>query len=105
MAEEFVGRTEFENLKSNVDKIQDNVSKIQDDMIQNARTLVSIDGKVDIIKERLTSADEISNLKLKPLDERVSALEDSQKWLRRAVAGSCIGILIGVIVEVIRLIK
>ena len=98
MAEEFVGRKEFESLKNNVEKIQN-------DMIQNAKTLASIDGKIDIIKERLTSADEISDLKMKPLNERVSNLEDNQKWLWRTTTGAIITLILGIVVAVIKILK
>lgn len=99
MAEEdFVKKEEFNNLKKDVEKIKD-------DMVQNAKTLASIDGKIDIIKERITSADEISDLKLKPLDKRVENLEDTQKWLWRAIAGTSIGLILGLIFEVAKFIK
>lgn len=98
MAEEFVRREEFNNLKKDVEKIKE-------DMNENAKTLQSIDKKVDIIKERLISTDEISELKLKPIDNRVKELEDNQKWLRKTVIGTLIALVIGIIVEVIKLIK
>lgn len=98
MGEEFVKKEEFNNLKKDVEKIKD-------DMIENAKTLQSIDKKVDIIKERLTSTDEISELKLKPIEKRVDELEDGQKWLRRTVIGTLITVVIGIIVEVVKVIK
>ena len=98
MAEEFVRIEEFNNLKKDVEKIKE-------DMNENAKTLQSIDKKVDIIKERLISTDEISELKLKPIDKRVTDLEDNQKWLRKTVIGTLITLVIGIIVEVIKLIK
>lgn len=96
--DEFVKKEEFNNLKKDVEKIKD-------DMVQNAKTLASIDGKIDIIKERLTSTDEINNLKLEPIDKRVFVLEESQKWIRRTLAGTLIGVVIGIIVEVIKIVK
>ena len=98
MAEDFVKREEFNNLKKDVEKIKD-------DMIENAKTLHSIDKKVDIIKEKLISTDEISELKIKPIEKRVDNLENNEDWLRKAIIGTLITVVVGIIVEVVKLIK
>lgn len=98
MADEFVKREEFNELKRDVEKIKDNE-------IENAKTLQSIDNKVSIIKEKLTSSDEINDLKLKPLSDRVDKLEDSKKWLWRTIGTTAIGLVFELIVGLIVLIK
>lgn len=98
MADEFVKREEFNELKRDVEKIKDNE-------IENAKTLQSIDNKVSIIKEKITSSDEINDLKLKPLSDRVDKLEDSKKWLWRTIGTTAIGLVFELIVGLIVLIK
>ena len=98
MADEFVKREEFNELKRDVEKIKDNE-------IENAKTLQSIDNKVSIIKEKLTSSDEINDLKLKPLSDRVDKLEDSKKWLWRTIGTTAIGLVFELIVGLIVLVK
>lgn len=98
MAEEFVKQEEFNMVKKDVEKIKE-------DMRENAKTLATIDKKLDVITERLTSADKIDDLKLTPMEKRISKLEDNQSWLWRAFGGALIGIACKVIFDITTYIK
>ena len=56
MTEEFVKREEFENLKKDVEKLEGN-------LIESEKLLQSIDKKIDVINEKITSSDKIDELK------------------------------------------
>ena len=98
MAEEFVNREEFNMLKKDVEKIKD-------DMVENTKVLGGIDKKLDVITERLVNTDKISDLKLEPIENRLSKLENAQSWLWRTVGTTLIGILFKIIFDVSKLIK
>lgn len=93
MGEEFVKREEFNNLKNDVEKIREEMS-------ENAKTLQSIDKKIDVITERLVSSDKIDELKITPLEKRLTKLEDNQSWLWRAFGTALIGVLVKVVFDV-----
>lgn len=91
MAEEFVERKEFNDLKNEV-------NKIREDMVETAKTLSSIDKKIDVITERLVNSDKIDELKLSPLEKRLTKLEDNNSWLWKLCATAIItGIISAVI--------
>lgn len=94
--DEFVTKTEFNNLK-------EEVNTIKQDLDESQKLLVLIDKKIDVISEKIISNDKIEDLKLTPLEKRVTKLEDSQLWLRRTIAGSIIAIIFEAIVFVIKL--
>ena len=96
--EEFVKKEEFNNLKQEVEKIKEEI-------IENARTLQSIDKKIDVITERLINADKIDDLKLTPLEKRLSKVEDNQGWLWKAFGTALIGVLVKVVFDVSTHIK
>ena len=98
MAEEFVGRTEFNLLK-------EEVNEIKKDLDESQKLLQIIDKKLDVINEKVLTSDKIEELKLTPLEKRVDKLEDSQTWLRRAVLGSVLAIISEAVIFVIKLIK
>lgn len=98
MAEEFVKKEEFIDLKNEV-------NKIREDMVESAKTLQGIDKKLDVISERLVNSDKIDELKLNPLEKRVTKLEDSNTWLWRTLAGALIGIAVKVVFDVSTHIK
>lgn len=98
MAEEFVERKEFNDLKNEV-------NKIREDMVETAKTLSSIDKKIDVITERLVSSDKIDELKLNPIEKRLSKLEDSNTWVWRAFGAALIGVLVKVVFDVSTHIK
>ena len=64
MAENYVKREEFEALKKEVKEIKDSMAK-------NAELLQDIDKKVDIIAEKISSSNEIEELKIKPIKDKV----------------------------------
>lgn len=96
--QEFVTRAEYNSLELRVKQIE-----IEEK--ENRKLLQAIDKKIDIIDSKIVTADTIEDLKLTPLDKRVSKLEDSQLWLRRTVGGSIIAIVFEAIVFVTRLMK
>ena len=93
MSEEYVSRNEFNSLKQEV-------QSIKTEMDENKKLLVAIDKKIDVITERISNADKIDELTLKPLNKRVSDLEESHKWLQRTVWATLIGIVIKILFEV-----
>lgn len=98
MGEEFVKREEFNNLKNDVERIKEEMS-------ENAKTLHSIETKIDVITERLVSSDKIDELKITPLEKRLTKLEDNQSWLWRAFGTALIGVLVKVVFDVSTHIK
>lgn len=111
MAEEFVSRNEFNNLKAEVQEI-----KIE--MNENKDILQAISRKCDVITERLENTTKISDLqnenietritsKLEPIKKDILAnkkeideMKDNRKWLWRAIGSVIIGILIKLIFDV-----
>ena len=93
MSENFVSRNEFNSLKQEV-------QELKTEMDENKKILVVIDKKIDVITERIANGDKIDDLKLKPLNKRVSDLEEGYKWLQRTVGATLIGIAIKIFFEV-----
>lgn len=98
MTEEFVKREEFENLKKDVEKLEGN-------LIESEKLLQSIDKKIDVINEKITSSDKIDDLKFNPLESRIKKLEESGTWLWRTIGATIIGIVIKLIFDVSKFIK
>ena len=94
--EEFVGRKEFDSLK-------EEVNAIKKDLAESQKLLVKIDGKIDIINEKILTSDKVDDLKLNPVKERISKLEDSQTWLRRTVIATIVGIIFKFIFDISKL--
>ena len=95
MVEEYVSRNEFEQLK-------EEVCEIKQEMAESSKILQAIDKKIDVIDAKIVTADKIDDLKLTPLEKRVSTLEESQKWLRTTVIGGIITVVIAAIVHVLK---
>lgn len=93
MAEDCVKREEFENLKKEVDNI-----KI--DMSDSKKLLQAIDKKIDIIDQKLASAEEIDNLKLTPMQRELDEIKDNNKWLWRTIIGTIITVAIKILFDV-----
>jgi hypothetical protein len=98
MAEEYVGRKEFDSLK-------EEVNEIKKDLDESQKLLTQIDKKIDIINEKVLTSDKIEELKLIPLEKRVDKLEDSQTWLRRTLIAEVITVVAGAIMYVIQVMK
>lgn len=98
MAEEYVKREEFDILKKDVEKIKD-------EMTENAKTLQSIDKKIDVIAEKLKNADKIDELKLNPLEKRVDRIENTQMWLWRTIGATLIGMTCKIIFDISNYVK
>ena len=91
MSEEFVTRNEFNQLKSEVNEIKQEVA-------ESSKILVSIERKLDIIDQKISSTEEINILKLSPIENRVTKLENGISWLWKLCAGA---IITGVISAII----
>lgn len=98
MNEEFVGRKEFDSLKSEV-------NDIKKDLAESQKLLTQIDKKLDVINEKIITSDKIDDLKLAPLEKRVDKLEESQLWLRRTVIGELLTIVGAIVVYVIKVMN
>lgn len=88
MSEDYVGRTEFNNLKKEVDEIKDS-------MKDNNKVLQKIDKQVEIILTKLESANNVEDLKLEPLkndlvnlEKKIEKIESNQTWLWRSLIRS-----------------
>lgn len=64
MAEEFVGRTEFDSLK-------EEVKEIKKDMAENQKLLQAIDKKLDVIGEKISNSEKVDNLRIEQVEEKV----------------------------------
>lgn len=95
--EQYVERKEFENLKEKVEKIEQQTEN-------SSKLLTDIDKKVDGILIKLGDNEKIDDLTLKPLKERITKLEDNQKWIWRTVAGTSITFIFSAIASLIKLI-
>lgn len=98
MEQNLVTREEFEKLEKKVDRIE--VSQAE-----NVKILQAIDKKVDVITEKVTTSDRIEDLKLGPIDKRVTEIEDTIKWLWRLTGGALITTGLGIIFEISKMIK
>lgn len=93
MEREYVSREEFEHLKEIVMK--------QDEKINESEKLLqNIDKKIDVISEKITSADKIDELKFKPMESRVTKVESNQDWLWKTVIGSILALAIKIIFDI-----
>lgn len=90
MNEEFVSRTEFNQLKREVEEIKKSMS-------ESAKILQAIDKKIDVIDQKLSSSEKIDELIIEPIKKEVYEIKDSNKWLWRTVAASIIAIIINFI--------
>ena len=90
--DEFVSRKEFDLLK-------EEVNEIKAELKSNADLLVSIDKKIDVISEKVTSSEKTSSLIINPIEERVKKIESSNTWLWRTIAGAIITIVVKIIFD------
>ena len=93
MSEDFVSRNEFNGLKQEVQELKEEFSEYNG-------LLHQIERKIDVIAEKLNTADEITILKLQPLEKRVTKLEENHSWLSKTVAATIIGIVIKLIFDI-----
>ena len=97
---EFVGREEFENLKSEVAEIKEDLSK-------SSELLINIDKKTDIIFEKLDNFDKVSTMQIEPLKKDISKntedikeIKSNNQWLWRTSLGIILSIVIKIIFDV-----
>lgn len=93
---EFVKIEEFTALK-------EEVKEIKQDMLESNKILQNIDKKIDVINEKIANSGTVTTLRIEPLENRVTKLEDSQLWLRRAIIGGVFAIISEAIVFIIKL--
>ncbi len=97
MTEDYVSREEFENLKEKVIILEKELS-------ESKKLLQNIDKKIDIISEKIITADKIDDLKFAPMEKRIKKLEDDQSWLWKTVAATIIGIAVKLIFDVSKIL-
>ena len=88
-----VSREEFEALKEKVNNLE-KTTDLQTGLLQE------IDKKIDVINEKVSNSAEIGDLKIKPIEEKVNNIQDSNKWLWRTIGGAIIAILIDGIITI-----
>lgn len=88
-----VSREEFENLRNDVETLKKELDNSKE-------LLTKIDKKLDVISEKFSNSKEVEELKFKPLEQRVSNIEDNNKWLWRTVTGAIISIVITGIIAI-----
>lgn len=91
--EEYIKREEFDNLK-------EKVSRMEDELSESKKILQSIDKKIDVIDGKITSAEKIEELKFKPLESKLSKVENNQDWLWKTVIASILGLAIKIIFDI-----
>lgn len=94
--EEFVERKEFDSLK-------EEVNAIKKDLAESQKLLTQIDKKLDVINEKIITSDKIDDLKLAPLEKRVSTLEENHKFLKNTIIATVIGIVVKLIFDISKL--
>ena len=97
MAEEFVSKIEFNALKEEVNKIKKETE-------ESSKLLLEIDKKIDIINEKIVTADKIEELKFSPIEKRIRTLEDNQSWLWKTIIATIIGLAIKVVLDVSKIL-
>lgn len=79
MSEDFVSRNEFNSLKQEVQELKEEVGEYRG-------LLQTIDKKIDVIGEKINNGEKMDELKLQPLEKRVTKLEENHSWLSKTVA-------------------
>lgn len=92
---EFVGREEFENLKTEVAEIKEEMSK-------SGELLKNIDKRTDIILEKLEGFNKISNMQIEPIKKDIEELKSNSQWIWRTLASVIIGIIAKIIFDFTR---
>lgn len=87
MEKKEVSREEFDALVEKVSKLED-TTDVQTGLLQ------AIDKKIDVIDQKLGSSAEISELKIRPIEDKVNKTEESIKWAWRTIIGAIIVIFI-----------
>ena len=85
MARQYVTKEELQNVKEKIRQVNEDVKEVKTEMIESGKLLQTIDKKIDVINEKINSADEKEALKLEPIDKRISKLEENQSWLRKTL--------------------
>lgn len=95
MEKEYVSREEFENLK-------EKVLKMEEELTESNKLLQTIDKKIDVIAEKITTADKMDELKFKPMESKVNKIEANQDWLWKTLIGSILALAIKIIFDITR---
>lgn len=93
MEKQCVSREEFENLRAEVENVKLEMNKSWD-------LLQIVDKKIDVISEKLVSAERIHTLSLNPMQKQLDEIKDSNKWLWRSIIGTIITIATKIIFDI-----
>ena len=91
--------------KAEFDKLEKKVVKVEETVDETVNLLNAIDKKVDGILIKIEDSNKINDLTLQPIYERLSKLEDTQKWTWRTIAAAIITLAIKILFDVSHLIK
>ena len=75
----YVSREEFVSLKEEVQSLKEEISEYK-------KLLIKIDKKCDVITEKIANGEKMDELKLQPLEKRVTKLEENHSWLSKTLA-------------------
>lgn len=92
-----VTREEFNDLK-------DEVKELKAELNNSKELLTKIDGKIDVITEKVLNFKDNEDLKLEPLKERVKNLEEDKIHTSHTVKGSIIGLGFAIITSIINIV-
>lgn len=106
MTEEFVSKNEFEDFKR---ETREDIRAINNELKDDKALLHKIDKNVDSIIAKLeasndaektekTLTEQIVDLKLKPIEQKVNELKSSKTWATRLLIGELIAI-IGLVIK------
>lgn len=98
MSEDFVSRNEFNSLKAEVQELKEEVGEYRG-------LLQTIDKKIDVIGEKINNGEKMDQLKLQPLEKRVTKLEENNSWLAKTLAATIISIVIKIIFDISNYVK
>lgn len=79
MPENFVSRNEFNSLKQEVQELKEELNEYK-------QLLTQIDKKCDVITEKIANGEKIDELKLQPIEKRITKLEENHSWLSKTLA-------------------
>ena len=92
-----VTREEFNDLK-------DEVKELKFELNNSKELLTKIDGKIDVITEKVLNFKDNEDLKLEPIKERVKKLEDNHTHTNNTIKGSIIGLGFSIVTTIITLV-
>ena len=92
-----VTREEFNDLK-------DEVKELKSELNNSKELLTKIDGKIDVITEKVLNFKDNEDLKLEPLKERIKKIEDDKTHTSNTIKGSLIGLGFAIVTSIINIV-